>query len=115
MVEECAMILEFNNNIARNPLTPQFNNHTTNLLRSCHKRSMRQYNNKVVFLHHILWNKVEKTNVEGVMGLIKKRFALIHLKPPFPTLILANHYKVYGHDVNHCFTLHLEYSKVNHK
>jgi hypothetical protein len=36
-------------------------------------------------------------------------------KSPPPTLTLANHYKIYGHDVNPCFTLHLEYSKVNHK
>ncbi len=76
---------------------------------------MRPNNNKVVFLHHILWNKAKNKNVEGAMGLIKKRITLIHLKPPLSTLTLANHYKVYGHDVNHCFTLHLEYNKVNHK
>jgi len=46
---------------------------------------------------------------------LKKSIVFIHLKPPPPTLTLANHYKVNGHDVNHCFTLHLEYSKVNHK
>jgi len=112
---ECVVILEFNKGIARNPLTPQFNNNTPNLLRSHHKRPMKPNKNKVVLLHRILWNKVEKTNAKGAMGFIKKRIVLIHLKPPPPTLTLANHYKVYGHDVNHCFTLHLEFSKVNHK
>jgi hypothetical protein len=85
MVEEYVVILEFNKDIARNPLTPRFNNNTPNLLRSCHKRPMRPNNNKVVLLHHILWNKAEKTNVKGATCFIKKRIVLStsshHLQP----------------------------------
>jgi hypothetical protein len=85
MMEECVVSLEFNKDIARNPLTPQFNNSMPNLLRSHHKRPMRPNNNKVVLLHHILGNKAKKTNVKGATGFIEKRIVLStsshHLQP----------------------------------
>jgi hypothetical protein len=44
----------------------------------------------VVHLHHILLSREEKKNV-GDVGFIKRTIALIHLKPPLPTLNLTNH------------------------
>jgi hypothetical protein len=41
--------------------------------------------------HHILLNREEKKNVADVVGFIKSMIALIHLKPPPPTLNLTNH------------------------
>jgi hypothetical protein len=59
--------------------------------------------------HPTLLNMGERISVGGVVGRIEKRIVLILLKRPPPTPIPTNLVrKVYGHDANHCFTLHLE-------
>jgi hypothetical protein len=42
-------------------------------------------------LHFIPLNKVERKVFGNVVGLIRKIIVQIHLKPPSPTVILANH------------------------
>jgi hypothetical protein len=51
----------------------------------------------MVVPHPILWNKVEKTNVGGVVDLIRRRTIPIHHKPQLPTLILASHVPIIMH------------------
>jgi hypothetical protein len=41
--------------------------------------------------HHIPMSKGDKKNVGDVVGLIIKKIAFIHFKPPHPTLTLAKH------------------------
>ncbi len=61
-------------------------------------------------LHCVQQNNGERTNVKDVVGLIKKMITYL----PQATTTNPNpnqpcfHWKVYGHDTNHCFTLHLE-------
>jgi hypothetical protein len=45
----------------------------------------------MVFPHHIPLNKKGRENVGYVVGFTIRKIALIHLKLPPPTLILANH------------------------
>jgi hypothetical protein len=49
-------------------------------------------------------------NVGDVMGLVKKKIALIHFNSPFPTLTLTNHVPIlkFMGTCGHHFTLHLE-------
>jgi hypothetical protein len=42
-------------------------------------------------VHHIPLNKVERKVFGDVVGLIRKIIVPIHLKPPPPTVTLANH------------------------
>jgi len=56
-----------------------------------------------------LLNKGERINVGGVVGHIERKDCF---NPPQATTYNPNpnqpcsHYKVYGHDVNHCFMFH---------
>jgi hypothetical protein len=61
--------------------------------------------------HHIVLNMREKTCVVDVVGLIRRRIALNIFKPLSPNLTILSlvfNRRFDGHDVNHCFTLHLE-------
>jgi hypothetical protein len=69
----------------------QFNSCMFSQIKPCHKILRGSNRNKVVYFHHILQIKVEKTSGKGVLGFIKKTFSLIHLKPPPPTLTLVYH------------------------
>jgi hypothetical protein len=51
----------------------------------------------MVVPHPISWNKVEKTNVGGVVDFIRRRTIPIHHKPQLPTLILASHVPIIMH------------------
>jgi hypothetical protein len=62
-----------------------------NQIKPCHKILKGSNRNKVVYFHHILQIKVEKTSGRGVLGFIRKMFSLIHFKPPPPTLTLVYH------------------------
>jgi hypothetical protein len=42
-------------------------------------------------VHHIPLNKVERKVFGDVVGLIRKIIVPIHLKPPPPSVTLANH------------------------
>jgi hypothetical protein len=53
--------------------------------------------NQVVFSYYIQLNKMEKTNVEGVVGHIKNKIISTHLKPSPPTIILTNHLPILTH------------------
>jgi hypothetical protein len=53
--------------------------------------------NQVMFPYYIPLNKMEKTNVEGVVGHIKKKIVSTQLKPSPPTLILTNHLPTITH------------------
>ncbi len=76
-----------------------------------HKNARGLNKNPMMICHHILQNRRERINVEDVVGLIGRRITLILFKPLPPTLNhsqICFNCKVYGHDANHCFTLHLE-------
>jgi hypothetical protein len=62
-----------------------FNNHKANPIRP-NPRNAKDLNKNQMVPQHIQQNKVEKTNVEGVVGLIRKGSTLIHHRPQPPTL-----------------------------
>lgn len=53
--------------------------------------------NQMLFPYYIPMNKMEKTNVESVVGRIKNKIVSTHLKPSLPTLILPNHLPMTTH------------------
>jgi hypothetical protein len=53
--------------------------------------------NQVMFPYYIPSKKMEKTNVEGVVGHIKNKIVLTQLKLSPPTLILTNHLPIITH------------------
>jgi hypothetical protein len=55
-----------------------------------HHKKARGPNKNLTRVHLIEQNKGERTNVGGVVGHIKRRFALILLKQPPPTQIPSN-------------------------
>jgi hypothetical protein len=72
----------------------------------------------VVVPHPIQQNKVDKTSVGGVVGVIRRKIIPIQHMPQLPTLIHANHFPIVMHMgmmliIVSCFTQN--YDKVNHK
>lgn len=60
---------------------------------SCHEKNQGdQTKTKWYIRHHCIpLNKVERKVFKDVVGLIRKVIVPIHLKPPPPTVTLANH------------------------
>jgi hypothetical protein len=73
------------------------NNHVVRHITPCHKRLKGSNMNQVAFSYYIQLNKMEKTNVEGVVGHIKNKIVSTHLKPSPPTIILTNHLPILTH------------------
>jgi hypothetical protein len=98
MVKERAVIVEFNKYNSRNSSTSWWTQqHVARHISPRHKRLKGSNMNQVVFPYYIPLNKMEKTNVEGVVGHIKNKIVFTHLKPSLPTLILTNHLPIITH------------------
>ncbi len=52
---------------------------------------------QVVVPHPIQQNKVEKTNIGGVVGFTRRKIIPIHQNPQLPTLTLATHVPIVMH------------------